>query len=90
MVLAYWLIGREIVVEVQRGKDRAKYGEQLLENLSKQLMERFESSFSIVNLQWFRKFFLAYRERIKIPYPPGTELAVPHQNAQRGSDSSMV
>ena len=31
MVLAYWLIGREIVEEIQRGKGRAKYGEKVIE-----------------------------------------------------------
>ena len=30
MVLAYWLIGREIVEEIQRGKGRAEYGEKVV------------------------------------------------------------
>jgi hypothetical protein len=29
MVLAYWLIGREIVEEVQGGEERAIYGKSL-------------------------------------------------------------
>jgi hypothetical protein len=37
MVLAYWLIGPEIVQELQRGEDRAEYGQQLIEDLSKRL-----------------------------------------------------
>ena len=41
MVLAYWLIGREIVEEVQRGKGRAKYGEKVIEDLSVRLTERY-------------------------------------------------
>jgi len=34
MVAAYWLIGREIVHEEQKGKARANYGEFLLRNLA--------------------------------------------------------
>ena len=30
MVLAYWLIGREIVQELQCGEERAEYGEQMI------------------------------------------------------------
>src|SRR3990172_9134580 len=54
MVLAYWLIGREIVEEVQRGKGRAKYGEKVVENLSKQLTERYGQGFSVPSLKSFR------------------------------------
>ena len=36
-VVANWLIGREIVEEEQRGKKRAQYGEELLENLAERL-----------------------------------------------------
>jgi len=78
MVLAYWLIGREIVEEVQRGKERAQYGEKVIEDLSARLTERYGTGFSLANLQWFRKFYLAYRDRITIPYPMGTELASPN------------
>ncbi|OGK05571.1 MAG: hypothetical protein A2519_11715, partial [Candidatus Raymondbacteria bacterium RIFOXYD12_FULL_49_13] len=78
MVLSYWLIGREIVQALQGGKDRAKYGEKVIEDLSARLTERYGQGFSVANLQWFRKFYLAYRERITIPYPMGTE-SVPLQ-----------
>ena len=73
MVLAYWLIGREIVQELQGGVERAKYGKKVVEDLSAQLTERYGKGFSQGNLQFFRKFFLAYRDRIEIPYPTGTE-----------------
>ncbi|MBN1625643.1 MAG: DUF1016 family protein [Deltaproteobacteria bacterium] len=73
MVLAYWLIGREIVEEIQRGRGRAKYGEKVIEDLSARLTTRYAQGFSVANLQWFRKFYLAYRGRITIPYPMGTE-----------------
>jgi len=53
MVMAYWLIGREIVQELQGGEERAEYGKQVLENLSNQLKERYGKGFSITNLRYF-------------------------------------
>ena len=35
MLRAYWNVGREIVVEEQKGQDRAEYGSALLEELAK-------------------------------------------------------
>ncbi len=40
-VVANWLIGREIVEEEQKGRRRAGYGEQLLEELSAKFNPRF-------------------------------------------------
>ena len=57
MVIAYWLIGREIVEELQRGEDRAEYGKQVVGNLSKQLTQRYSSGYSVTTLQYFRKFY---------------------------------
>ena len=37
MVIAYWLIGREIVLALQGGKERADYGRRLLAELSEAL-----------------------------------------------------
>lgn len=45
MVLAYWLIGREIVQELQGGEERAEYGTQVLEALSGRLTERYGKGF---------------------------------------------
>lgn len=73
MVLAYWLIGREIVEELQRGKDRAEYGKRIIEDLSVRLAERYGAGFSERNLQWFKQFYLSYRERIAILHPMGAE-----------------
>ena len=78
MVLAYWLIGREIVQEIQGGKGRAAYGEQVLEDLSRNLTERYGPGFSGAGLRSFRQFYLVYSERLAgICYPPGSESAVP-------------
>ena len=71
------MIGREIVQELQGGEERAEYGEQMLADLSIRLAQRYGNGFSVPNLQNFRKFYLAYRERVtmdhNIQYPVGTK-----------------
>ena len=74
MVMAYWLIGREIVEEEQKGKARAEYGKGLIEHLSRQLTERYGKGFSIANLRNFRQFYMTYQDRSsQIHYPAGSE-----------------
>ena len=60
MVEAYWLIGKRIVEEEQKGEKKAKYGERLLESLSKELGQEFGKGFSYANLRNFRQFYLTY------------------------------
>lgn len=50
MVLAYWLIGREMVQAVQGGDARADYGAAVLVGLSKGLQQRYGRGFSVSNL----------------------------------------
>jgi hypothetical protein len=63
MVLSYWHIGREIVEYVQHGEARAEYGEQVIEDLSAQLLARVGRGYSARNLWYFRDFYLTYKER---------------------------
>ena len=65
MVLAYWQIGRRIIQEEQRGRERAVYGGSLLRHLSKRLMSDYGSGFSATNLSYMRQFYLTFRERIE-------------------------
>jgi hypothetical protein len=60
MVIAYWLIGREIVEALQSGEDRAEYGQGLLNDLSEQLGKRYGQGFSVTNLRHFRLFYQAF------------------------------
>jgi len=60
LVLAYWSIGREIVLVEQRGARRARYGEELLEGLSARLTASFGRGFGRSNLKTMRQFYLAY------------------------------
>lgn len=63
MVEAYWLIGREIVEEEQKGKDRAEYGAKLLEGLSERLTKEFGTGFTVANIKNMRQFYLTYPKR---------------------------
>ena len=60
MTFTYFEIGRIIVEEEQKGKDRAEYGKQLLKGLSKELTNEFGKGFSVDNLQNMRAFFMSY------------------------------
>jgi hypothetical protein len=60
MTATYWEIGRRIVEFEQGGKDRAGYGEELLQRLSDDLAARFGRGFSRQNLQRFRDVYHCY------------------------------
>jgi hypothetical protein len=60
MVAAYWLIGKEIVEEEQRGRSRADYGGSVLKRLSERLTTEFGKGFDESNLRNIRYFYLAY------------------------------
>lgn len=59
-VKAYWLIGRDIVEEEQKGKGRAEYGAFIIEELSSRLTKEFGNGFSARTLIDIRKFYLTY------------------------------
>ena len=63
MVLAYWLIEREIVQALQGGQDRAGYGQSLLDGLASELTTRFGRGFSATSLKNCCLFYQAYAER---------------------------
>jgi predicted nuclease of restriction endonuclease-like (RecB) superfamily len=60
MVYTYYEIGRMIVEDEQKGKERAEYGKQVLKELSKKLTIEFGKGFSVQNLENMRKFYLLY------------------------------
>ncbi|MGH9390081.1 MAG: DUF1016 N-terminal domain-containing protein, partial [Vicinamibacteria bacterium] len=60
MVVAYWLIGREIVEHEQGGQRRAAYGEAILEDLSRRLTAEVGRGFDVRNLRYMRQFFLVF------------------------------
>jgi hypothetical protein len=59
-VVANWLVGREIVVEEQKGKGRADYGDQLMHELAEKLQREYGSGYSLTQLKLCRKFYVVY------------------------------
>ena len=66
MVEAYWEIGRRIVEEEQRGKERAEYGKEIIKNLSKELTEEFGKGFSRRTLWEMRKLYVYFSDYEKV------------------------
>ena len=66
MVEAYWKIGRRIVEEEQRGKERAEYGKEIVKNLSKELTEEFGKGFSRRTLWEMRKLYVYFSDYEKV------------------------
>lgn len=60
MVVAYWRIGRAIVEVEQRGDERAKYGNRILDRLSTRLRSDGLKGMGVANLRAMRQFFLAF------------------------------
>lgn len=62
---AYWEIGRRIVEIEQKGKGKADYGKQVIDQLSQDLTVRIGRGFGRRNLFQMRAFYLAYREIVQ-------------------------
>lgn len=60
MVQAYWNIGRLIVDEEQKGKQKAEYGKALVQELSKRLTREYGKGFTQTNLWYMRQFHLVF------------------------------
>ena len=60
MVATYFEIGKMIVEEEQQGKERAKYGDQLIIELSEKLSSEFGKGYSKTNIKQMRSFYIAY------------------------------
>lgn len=63
-IMTYYAIGRWIVEEQQSGASRARYGAQVIRKLSDALNQKFGKGFSKANLEFARRFYLMYQERI--------------------------
>ena len=60
MVLTYWHVGKRIVEQERDGKERAEYGKALIDTLASELTKEYGKSYNKRNLQYFRKFYLAF------------------------------
>ena len=60
MVQTYWEIGRQIVEYEQHGNEKAEYGADVLNRLSKDLTDRYGKGFSHSNVVYMRRLYLTY------------------------------
>lgn len=60
LLLTYWQIGKLIIEDEQKGKERAAYGKYTLKNLSKKLTLEFGKGFDYTNLSNMRKFYMVF------------------------------
>ena len=92
LTIRNWLIGYYIAEYEQKGKDRAKYGESLLDNLSKGLKKKRLKGFSSTNLKLFRQFYFSYPQIGKeiIEQKLFAEVLLPAKISQTLSDQSVI
>jgi predicted nuclease of restriction endonuclease-like (RecB) superfamily len=60
LIRTYWSIGRHIVEFEQEGKDKAEYGTELLEKISRDLAAKYGRGFSRSNLTYMRKLYQVF------------------------------
>ena len=85
-VLTNFEIGRRIVEHEQQGKDRAEYGNLLMRTLAERLTEEFGRGFSKRNLDYMRRFYLDYADRLpRIVQKPSAQFT-PLQMGQTSTD----
>lgn len=60
LTMRNWLFGHYIVEYEQSGEDRARYGEKLLNSLSRKLQNGWVKGVSVTNLKLCRQFYITY------------------------------
>ena len=60
MISTYWYLGQRIVVEEQKGRERAEYGKHLITLLSEELTAEFGKGFGTRTLAYCRQFYLVF------------------------------
>lgn len=58
----YWHIGK-LLVEAQGGKDRAKYGNELIKKWSLEYTKDYGKGYDESNLRNFRRFYLVFQKQ---------------------------
>mgnify|MGYP004561143595 CR=1 FL=1 len=59
LVDCYWNVGR-LLVEAQGGKEKAKYGNELIKKWADTLSKEYGKGYNYTNLSRFRQFYLAF------------------------------
>ncbi len=90
-VLTNFEIGRRIIDHEQQGAERAEYGKALLKDLSTELTAEFGRGFSRSNLEYMRKFYLAYKDRaLPISQMPSGKLVDGRKGRTPSGESSKT
>ena len=77
-VLTNFEIGRRIVKQEQNGAKRAEYGDMIMRTLGERLTTEFGRGFSKRNLDYMRRFYLDYADRLpRIVQKPSAQLKEP-------------
>jgi hypothetical protein len=64
----YWKVGEHIVEFEQDGKQRAEYGSNLMERLSKDLSLLHGKGFSLSNVKIMRQLYAEYPKGAELPH----------------------
>lgn len=62
MVEAYWKIGQKIILEEQKGKERADYDKEIIHNVSLELTKEFGKGYSKRTLWEIRQFYFYFQD----------------------------
>ena len=89
-VYAKFNVGRYIVEDEQGGKERAAYGKQVLEQLSKKIEERFGEGWSVETLKRCRKFYSMYFPPPQIGSTVLTELGIEYSATNFGNNAAEI
>lgn len=60
IVVSNWLVGRRIVLQEQKGKDRAEYGKRIITIASQELTRSFGKGYAETTLKNYRKFYIQF------------------------------
>ena len=61
LVNNYFEIGK-LLIEAQGGEERAKYGNELIKEWSKELTEKYGKGYNSSNLKRFRQFYICFKK----------------------------
>lgn len=86
LITTYWHIGQHIVEFEQGGDTKARYGDGLLEQLSKDLSHSYGKGFSLSNVKRFRQFYLTYPKGATVSH----QLNVDNQAITKGATLSHL
>lgn len=74
MVRRNWLLGKRIAEEELQGEDRAKYGDKIIQNLSRELTSIYGKGFDVSNLYKYTSFYKTFPEILDTACPKSNVL----------------